>query len=736
MGTDALPQSPKSLTDTLVEALRAYNDGDFNIAVGLFELVLERQPLSVDALVGLGLSLWRLKQGDEGEKFLRKALAINPHDSNALRGFGLMLYSSFRYEEAREALNSCVMLEPQQPQAWLILGLIEQRAGDLVAAEASFKKALQLQPGYPEAMNNLGTVYLEQRRYGEARALFLEAIKEKPSLIDAYRSLAKVLREMGADTEALIVLKRSVRLNPTNANAWNDIGCIYRDLCDTPRSIAAYQKAIEVDPSHVDARGNLSCVFASDGWHREAKQLCSDLLEVDSRAMGVRFRRAMILPAIMDSNEGINASREELRAALDDLGNFSGTIEDPLGQVGTTNFYLAYHGHNDQELQVKTAGLFRKFTPLLTHEAPHVGRKRRGGKIRLGVCSRHLSSHTIGILWADLFARLDREKFEISLFHTQPLVHRTPHSLMGRVDQEFRLPLTMKGARKVIEERELDILYYPDLGMDPLTYFLAFNRLAPVQCATWGHPLTTGISTIDYFVSSKELEVPHAQEHYSEELVRLDTLNTYYLRPVARERVTRDVLGVREESTLYVCPQTLFKFHPDFDKIVQGVLDGDPRGELVLIEGNCAHHTTLIRQRLERTVPEVMNRVRFIPRLSHEAFLGLVKMADVMLDPIHFGGGSTTIQALSFGTPVVTLPSEFLRGRISYACYRHMGVEGLVAKDIDDYCRIAVGLGRNAELRVTTRNELLEKSSVLYSNTKVVTECEDFLLSVFDKQRG
>lgn len=702
----------------------------------MFELVLERTPLSVEALLGLGLSYWRLSRVEEAETFLRKALAINPCDVNALRGLGLILYSSFRLPEARDLLERCVALDSTQPQAWLTLGLILERTEEPLAAEASYKKALELQPDYAEAMNNLGVLYLEQRKFGPARALFLQAIAKKPTLVDSYRSLAKLLRELGTDLEALIILKRAVRLDSKNANVWNEIGSLYRDLSDTPRSIAAYEKAIECDPQHVDAKGNLSCVFANDGRYREAQQLCGELLEVEPATMGVRIRKALIIPAIMESNESIAQSRQELIASLDDLSNYSGIIEDPLGQVGSTNFYLAYHGYNERELQKKTADVFRSITPVLTYEAPHIGRRRREGKIRLGICSRHLSFHTIGILWADLFARLDREKFEISLFHTQPLAHRIPQSLMQRVDHEFRLPINIKEARKIMEKQELDILYYPDLGMEPLTYFLAFNRLAPVQCTTWGHPLTTGISTIDYFVSSKQLELPHAHEHYTEELVRLDTLNTYYLRPEAREVITRDSLGVRQDSNLYMCPQTLFKFHPDFDKIIQGVLDGDPNGELVLLEGTCAHHSTLIKERLHRNVPGVMDRVRFIPRLSHEGFLALIKMADVMLDPIHFGGGSTTIQALSFGTPVVTLPSEFLRARISYACYRHMGIESLIAKDIDDYCRIAVEVGRNADLRTSTRKDLYERSSVLFSNGKVVTECENFLLDVFQRHGG
>jgi predicted O-linked N-acetylglucosamine transferase (SPINDLY family) len=269
--------------------------------------------------------------------------------------------------------------------------------------------------------------------------------------------------------------------------------------------------------------------------------------------------------------------------------------------------------------------------------------------------------------------------------------------------------------------------------MEPHTYFLSFARLAPTQVATWGHPLTTGIPNIDYFISSRELEVEDAESHYTEQLVKLEELNTYYIRPACRDLITKDLLGVAKAATLYICPQTLFKFHPDFDPIVERILDADPTGQLVLIEGHCARHTRLLRERIERTIPKVANRIRFIPRLSQEQFLSLVKTADVMLDPTHFGGGSTTIQALSFGTPVVTLPSKFLRGRISYACYRHMGLSELIAKDVDHYCEIATNLGRSAEMRAALRPELATKSEVLFSNEKVIVECENFLEMAFSK---
>jgi protein O-GlcNAc transferase len=718
------------------EALVLYNSGEVDMAIPLLEIVVEQEPLHVEALVTLGFSYWRRSKLTEAQEVLDKAIAIQPTNVSAVRALGMVMYGMGKLERAKELLLRCVTLAPAQPQGWLTLGLIEQRLEALDKAEAHFNKALELDPNYAEAMNNLGTVHLSRKNYGPARDLFLRAIREKPKLTDAYRSLYKLLRELGADSEALIVLRRAVRLDPRDANAWNDLGNIYRDLSDTPQSISAYRSAIAADPMHIDAKGNLSCVLANDGDYKGARETCAEILEENPGMMGVRVRRALTIPAIMDSLEGIQESRETLERDLDELLSHKGTVTDPLGQVGVTNFYLAYHGLNDRKLQKKQAETFLRVCPTLHFEAAHIGKKRRPGKIRLGICSRHLAFHTIGILWSEMFANLSRDTFEITLFHTQPVVNRISPNLLSRVEHEIRLPLDLEKCQKAIAQQELDILYYPDLGMEPLTYFLAFARLAPTQCVTWGHPLTTGIPNIDYFVSSKSLEIPEAQPHYTEELVRLETLNTFYMRPEARGSLTRASLGVRDDSTLYMCPQTLFKFHPAFDQVIAGVLEGDKKGELVLLEGTCANHTTLIRERLSRTIPHVMNRIKIVPRLSHDGFLALVRMADVMLDPIHFGGGSTTIQALSFGTPVVTLPSEFLRGRISYACYSQMGFDRLVAKDIDDYCRIAVECGLDQELRRNLRSELSEKSGVLFSNRKVIDECESFLEGAFLKRGG
>src|SRR5207249_4355624 len=105
-----------------------------------------------------------------------------------------------------------------------------------------------------------------------------------------------------------------------------------------------------------------------------------------------------------------------------------------------------------------------------------------------------------------------------------------------------------------------DLLFYADIGMDAISYFLAYARLAPVQCVTWGHPVTTGIPNVDAFLSADVLEPPGAEAHYSERLVRLGRLPTWYECPIVpAEPAGRAALGLPADATLYVCPQSLFK---------------------------------------------------------------------------------------------------------------------------------------------------------------------------------
>src|SRR5690606_16713764 len=152
---------------------------------------------------------------------------------------------------------------------------------------------------------------------------------------------------------------------------------------------------------------------------------------------------------------------------------------------------------------------------------------------------------------------------------------------------------------------------------------------------------------IDYFLSSELIEPDHADSHYTERLVRLTTLPSYYDRPRLTAAATRRAFGLPDDRRLYACPQSPFKFHPDFHQLLAEILRRDPQGAIVLTGGKQSHAIELLLDRFDRAMPGMSQRVCLVPRQSHDRFLQLLAAVDVMLDPLHFGGGNTSYEGLA-----------------------------------------------------------------------------------------
>jgi predicted O-linked N-acetylglucosamine transferase (SPINDLY family) len=190
-----------------------------------------------------------------------------------------------------------------------------------------------------------------------------------------------------------------------------------------------------------------------------------------------------------------------------------------------------------------------------------------------------------------------------------------------------------------------------------------------------------------------------------------------------------------EDYNLYVCPQTLFKFHPDFDNVLGDILRQDPRGLLVLIEGNYKHWTELLRDRFSRAFPDVIDRVKFLPRMSPGDFLSLQKTANAILDTPHFGGGSSSLESFACGMPIVTWPGEFMRDRLTLALYKQMGVMDCVANNAQSYLKIAYRLANDKIWRDEIREKIKANADVLYKDIEAVRELECFFETAVDEAR-
>jgi predicted O-linked N-acetylglucosamine transferase (SPINDLY family) len=348
----------------------------------------------------------------------------------------------------------------------------------------------------------------------------------------------------------------------------------------------------------------------------------------------------------------------------------------------------------------------------------------------VGFISQFFHNHSVGRHYAGLIRHLARNRFRTVVLRFPGADDEMSRAINASADEVVVLTPDLAGAREMIAGQKLDALYYTDIGMDPLTYFLAFARLAPVQCVTNGHPVTTGIPAIDYFVSSDAIEPAEADAHYTEQLVRMQNIPNYYERPrLEGPPRTRRECGLRDDWHIYLCAQNLCKLQPDFDLILGEILRRDAQGRVILFHGAEKGWSERLAIRLRRTIPDVAGRVGFLDHQRNNDFLHLLTLADAVLDSTHFCGGTTTAQALAVGAPVVTLPGEFMRGRITDGCYRRMGMSELSARDAEDYVQIAVRLGIDPVWRQEIREKILAQNSILYDNPGFIRELEEFFIA-------
>ena len=611
---------------------------------------------------------------------------------------GIAAFQSGQSSEAIDLLGQAIHTGEATPEIYADFGVLNRLEGDLEAAR----------------------IYLEV------------AVDRSSDNADFYYNLALVYGDIGELDLAQKHYELAISMRPDMASALNNLGNIKKEKKDFNGAVRCYQQAIDADEGYVPAHKNLGDVLENAGFIDAAREAYAIAIHL-RRDAGTRIRDALTLPVIPESMDHIAECRGRLDLKLDELLDDDLSLEDPLRDVGATNFLLAYHGLNDKAIQKKISRIYLSACPSLAFEAPHARdwmAGLEGGVPRVGFVSSFFHEHTMSKLNKGLINGLPKARFEVIVFSFSEVEDAWSEGFKSAGPKFIALPKNLSEARHIIARAELDILYFTDIGMEPMSYFLGFARLAPIQCVTWGHPVTTGLPNIDYFVSGALTEPENASEAYSEELVSLDGFPTCVAKPDEFEdMLERD----RKPGQRIVCPQSLFKYHPDFDKMLGGILRALPKAELQLIDGSHPAWSSLLQKRLISSLSDVSDRIKILPRLKNKAFAELLRAADVILDTPHFCGGMTTYQALAAGTPVVTLPGDFMRGRFSLGLYRQMQMTECIAENVGDYIDVTRRLCMDNAFSNSMRDQIKVGQTSIFNNRVAVDRHAKFFDRVMFK---
>lgn len=504
--------------------------------------------------------------------------------------------------------------------------------------------------------------------------------------------------------------RRALQINADSPEAWVRLGSLFKLLGQRQESLAALQRAQELEPGMVSARFALLAAY------------CPVLYEREEDINGVRADYAGQLATL---NRDVPLDTPE-------------QIERAAEAVGIYPFHLAYQGHNDCMLQQVYGQLVCRIQaaryPQWSGRLPPPPRKD-GEPLRIGVVSGFFRNHaTWNFPVRGLLSALDRKRFALYGYHTGSRNDR--HTDLAReactrfVEGDFSLESL---CRRILADR-LHLLLYPEIGMNRLVIRLSALRLAPVQCVSWGHSTTSGLPTMDYFLSSDLMEPEDGVEHYSERLVRVPHLGVYYPPPaIETVEVSRQELGIKDDAVLYLCLQSLFKYLPRYDELFPRIALKTGDCQFVFLIGN---QSTPVVDIFRRRLADAFARhglkseefVLFLPYLDDRRYYSLYRCADVFLDSIGWSGCNTTMDAVARELPVVTLPGSLMRGRQSMAILTRMGVTETIATSMDDYVRIAVRLGTD----LVWRKEIVERMATCKQRLYDDRESIDYLERFFE----
>ena len=608
-------------------------------------------------------------------------------------------------------------------------GISALASGNTDLARIFLGWAIETGKATPEIFANSGVINRKLGNLETALDLLRIAVDREPENGNFHYNLALVYGDLGQLDFAENHYKMAVGIIPGMVDAHNNLGNINKRKKNVNGAVFYYKQAIKIDSSYIPAYKNLADLYETSGDHLAAKSAYCKAINLRPD-IGLRIREALVLPVIVDSKEQILECRNQLISKLDDLLSDDLIVEDPIKEVGATNFLLPYHGLNDKEIQMKISEMYLKVCPSLTFEAPHVRgwmAGLEGGIPRIGFVSSFFHDHTISMLNKSLINGLPNARFEVFIFSFSEVNDSYTQDFKTGGLKFISLPKRIDEAQQRIAKAELDILYFTDIGMEPLTYFLGFSRLAPVQCVTWGHPVTTGLPNIDYFISSNLIEPENAQESYSEKLIKLNCLPSCVAKPTEFKNILKQE---RSNGQRIFCPQSLFKYHPDFDKILGKILRALPDASIQIIDGSHPSWSELLKARMLKQTYDVSDRIEILPRRNKKEIADLMRAADVILDTPHFSGGMTTFESLAAGTPVVTLPGKFMRSRVSLGIYKPMNMMDCVSEDTADYIEITKRLCLDSNFARMVRTQINEGQLNIFDNRTVIDRHAKFFEKV------
>ncbi len=692
-------------SDPLLAVREPMLRGDYAAAAARLEAHLEASPNDARAWGLLGRCRRELRRFSRAEEALQRSLQLDPGLLASRRELALLRLDFGDAAAAMSALEALTRVLPDDVSLWWDLARIEApKFPDLALRSLGQVRRLRPQDAEPACFE--AQLLLRLGQVADARERAEWVLRQQPDHLDALEVLYWSLAATGSEApRRLDIARRLASAAPTAERLLNLSQELYA-AGEFAQARSAVESAHALAPDFLPARW---AMFQSP-----------ETPAPEDEAAAARFRQRW--------REGLE--RFEQIDFLEPANRL-----EVWGCVGQSTAFYRHYLEDDLDEQRRYGTLVARMMQAIDPgTAPRPLRKRR----RIGFCSAYFRFHTVTRLFAPLIEGLAAHDFELEVFALDGFDDGW-EARLGAVARLHADGRDGPGWRRLIAGRELDVLVYPEIGMHPLTAGLAAIRMAPVQVALWGHPVSTGLPTIDYLLSPAAMEPDNAQRAYSERLVTLPGIG-HGLRDSEYPEPAAVALAAPDPGRIdLLCAQTVYKLLPRQDALFAAILAALPEA--------CLHMTVDDRQpvrewlharmapTLRRQGADPGRQLRMHGFFDFPRFLGLADACRLNLDSMGWSGGMSAIDLLSRGMPVLTLEGPTMRTRQTAALLRRLEVPELIAADADDYVAKAVRLARDDAALAALRTRIRAQRSRLFGSPETLAALADFLAAVTPPER-
>ena len=528
-----------------------------------------------------------------------------------------------------------------------------------------------------------------------------------------------------------------------------------------------FEEALKLSPDRVSIIENLATVYFLNDKYSQSEHLLNKLIELgndSTKIFNLKFKvleklgaikklrshieenfqskkldrkyiiiKNFLYPNFFKDQSDIDRAKKEFSKSLDNL-EFIDDIKLIVDQdiIDPPVFNLSYDQYESLELNKKIVNLYRKFYPELNK---HFNQTKKNKKVKIGFISEFFTNHTVGKLFKGIIFELDKSKFDVCVFHSEktkknPIFEEFIEAEIKLGIKNIILPRKFDEKIQLINRENLDIVFFPDVGMSTEFYYLSFIRFAKSQFTSWGHGITTGNDTIDYFLSSKLLETKNVDKKYSEKVIMSEYLPMFFYKPKVLKVLSKEELA---KKNIYLCSQNLMKVHPHFDEIINKILKKDKKAQIIFIKDKNEILYKKLFERFKKNISSDYERINFLGKLGVEDYINLCGSASVQLDTLYFGAGNSFHESMLYGTPTVTLPLDNLKSRIVYGAYKQMKISNPpIVKNIDEYVEKAVELANLEEKEMLEIKKYYSDSADkhLFENQAAIKDLEKIFINI------